>query len=256
MGQRILSYSIAISLLLVFFFALPAQAQQARPTPTPKRDQKKKSKEVAEVVPLYNGIYIGADLYGAGGKLFGSDFLSSEVGISVNLKNKFIPTVEVGYGTTDAWNDNGIHYKSSAPFFRFGIDYNTMSKKKEKNSFLYVGLRYGMSSFNYDVSSLSISDPLLGGEIGNPNFKDPIWGGESTPFRYTGLKATMQWFELVGGIKVQVYKNFYMGWALRMKYKTSVSLNEHANPWYVPGYGKFKSSNMGVTYSLIYKLPY
>lgn len=47
----------------------------------------------------------------------------------------FLPTVDVGFGTTDSWSDTGIHYKSSAPFFRIGIDYNTMAKKKEKNSF-------------------------------------------------------------------------------------------------------------------------
>lgn len=54
----------------------------------------------------------------------------------------------------------------------------------------------------------------------------------------------MQWFELVVGVKVRIYKNFNMGWSVRMKYKTNASTNEYANPWYVPGYGKFKSNNM------------
>ncbi|MFR8838901.1 DUF6048 family protein, partial [Bacteroides nordii] len=138
MGQKILSYStaIAISLFLLFSLEISAQNQQ-RPyvNPTPKRDQKKNVKEEPkEEVPLYNGTYIGVDLYGLGSKLFGSDFLSSEVDIVVNLKNMFLPTAEIGFSTTDSWNDTGIHYKSSAPFFRIGVDYNTMSKKKEKNS--------------------------------------------------------------------------------------------------------------------------
>ena len=47
----------------------------------------------------------------------------------------------------------------------------------------------------------------------------------------------MQWFELVVGVKVRIYKNFNMGWSVRMKYKTNASTNEYANPWYVPGYG-------------------
>ena len=40
-----------------------------------------------------------------------------------------------------------------------------------------------------------------------------------------------------------------------MKYKTKASTGEYGDPWYVPGYGQFKSNNMGITYSLIYKLP-
>ncbi|WP_455584508.1 DUF6048 family protein [Bacteroides sp.] len=259
MGQKILSYStaIAISLFLLLSVGLPIQAQQ-RPyvNPTPKRDQKKKKKEEPkEIIPLYNGTYIGVDLYGIGSKLFGGDFLSSEVNVTVNLKNMFLPSVDVGYGTTDSWNETGIHYKSSAPFFRIGLDYNTMAKKKEKNSFLYVGLRYGFSHMKYDISSMPMTDPAFGGEIENPNLEDNIWG-ESVPYDYPGQKATMHWLEFVAGVKVQIYRNFYMGWAVRMKYRLSASLSEYGNPWMVPGFGKYSSKNMGVTYSLIYKLPY
>ena len=122
-----------ISLLLLFCIGLPLLAQQQRPAQTPKRDQKKK--EVAEIdtIPLYNGTYVGVDLYGVGSKLLGGDFMSSEVSVAVNLKNKFIPTIEFGMGGTDTWSETGIHYKSKmAPFFRIGVDYNTMAKKKKR----------------------------------------------------------------------------------------------------------------------------
>lgn len=125
-----------------------------------KRDQKKKE-VVVDTIPFYNGTYVGVDIYGIGSKMLGGDFMSSEVSIGVNLKNKFIPTIEFGMGGTDTWNETGIHYKSkTAPFFRIGVDYNTMAKKKEKNSYLYVGLRYAFSSFKYDVSTLPVDDPI------------------------------------------------------------------------------------------------
>ena len=258
MGQKILSYStaIAISLLLLLPAGFTVHAQQ-RPyvNPTPKRDQKKNVKEEPkEIVPLYNGTYIGVDLYGIGSKLLGGDLLSSEINVAVNLKNMFLPTVDVGFGTTDSWSDTGIHYKSSAPFFRIGVDYNTMAKKKEKNSYLYVGLRYAFSSFKYDVSTLPANDPIWGDVIGNPSLEDDYWGG-SVPFSHLGMKGSVQWLEIVLGVKVRIYKNFNMGWSVRMKYKTKASIGEYGAPWYVPGYGKYKSHNMGITYSLIYKLP-
>lgn len=266
MSYRTLRYCInsatglSISLLLLLMLATPtvlAQQSQSRPTQIPKRDQKKAKKDEVKVdtIPLFNGAYVGVDLFGVGSSLFGGDFMSTEVSLVANLKNKFLPTLELGYGSTDTWNETGIHYKSNAPYFRIGIDYNTMAKKKEKNSYLYVGLRYGLTSFKYDVSSLPVEDPLFGGSIGNPSLTDPIWGGAALPFNHSGMKATIQWFELVVGVKVNIYKNFSMGWAVRMKYKISGAAGEFGNPWYVPGYGKFKSNNMGATYSLIYNLP-
>ena len=244
-----------ISLLLLFCIGLPLIAQQQRPVHTPKRDQKKKEVTEIDTIPFYNGTYVGVDLYGIGSKLLGGDFMSSEVSIAVNLKNKFIPTVEFGMGGTDTWSETGIHYKSkAAPFFRIGVDYNTMAKKKEKNSYLYAGIRYAFSSFKYDVSTLPADDPIWGDNIGNPSLGDDYWGG-SIPFNHPGMKASVQWLEIVLGVKVRIYKNFNMGWSVRMKYKTSASTGEYGDPWYVPGYGKYKSNNMGITYSLIYKLP-
>ena len=231
-------------MLLLLCIGLPsiAQQQQQRPAPVQKRDQKKKE-VVVDTIPFYNGTYVGVDLYGIGSKMLGGDFMSSEVSIGVNLKNKFIPTIEFGMGGTDTWNETGIHYKSkAAPFFRIGVDHNTMAKKKEKNSYLYVGLRYAFSSFKYDVSTMPVDDPIWGGSIGNPSLEDDYWGG-SIPFSHLGMKGSMQWFELVVGVKVRIYKNFNMGWSVRMKYKTNASTNEYANPWYVPGYEKVKLEN-------------
>ena len=113
---------------------------------------------------------------------------------------------------------------------------------------------YAFSSFKYDVSTLPADDPIWGDNIGNPSLGDDYWGG-SIPFNHPGMKASVQWLEIVLGVKVRIYKNFNMGWSVRMKYKTSASTGEYGDPWYVPGYGKYKSNNMGITYSLIYKLP-
>ena len=220
-----------ISLLLLFCIGLPLIAQQQRPVHTPKRDQKKKEVTEIDTIPFYNGTYVGVDLYGIGSKLLGGDFMSSEVSIAVNLKNKFIPTVEFGMGGTDTWSETGIHYKSkAAPFFRIGVDYNTMAKKKEKNSYLYAGIRYAFSSFKYDVSTLPADDPIWGDNIGNPSLGDDYWGG-SIPFNHPGMKASVQWLEIVLGVKVRIYKNFNMGWSVRMKYKTIASTGEYGDPW-------------------------
>lgn len=204
--------------------------------------------------PLYNGLIFGADIYGLGESLLGGDFLSGGIAVEANLKNKYFPVIEVGYGTTDAYSDRGTHYKSGAPYFRIGMNYNTMYKKGNP-SFLYVGFRYGYTSFSYDVVSIPAEDPVFGGSMANPSLRDDIWGG-SVPFNYKGLKAGMGWLELLVGVRAHIYRNFYMGWSIRYKRSMNTSLSGYGVPWYVPGYGEYDSNCFGLGYSLIYKLPF
>lgn len=197
-------------------------------------------KEEIQKLPLYRGTYVGVDLFGIGSKLFGSDFLSSELQVAVSLKNQFFPVVEVGFGTTDTNNEEKrIRYKSSAPYFRIGMNYNFMSKSKS-GSYLYAGVRYGFTSFSYDVDGVLV---------------DPIWGGEY-PFSHNDQQSNFSWLEFLLGVNVRIYKNFNMGWSVRYKARLNVKNNPDTDPWYIPGFGANKSSNIGVTYSLIYKLPF
>jgi hypothetical protein len=229
--RKIITIYIILLTISLLFPALPVMAQKS-----PQTDTKEEEK-----IPLYNGTSIGVDVFGIGNKLFGGDFLSSEVSIDVNLKNRFFPVIEIGYGTTDATEDTyNIHYKSSAPYARIGLNYNTMAKKKS-DSFLYAGIRYGFSAFKYDVQA--------------PPLYDPIWKGE-VPFGYDGVKSSAHWIELLVGIKVKIIKNFQMGWTLRYKARLSAKESLNTTPWYIPGYGSNKSGNFGATYNLIYKLPF
>lgn len=115
MERKILSYSISLALCLLMFLPygrragiLPSQEH------LPRRRRRRTRKEEVHY-PLYNGMSVGLDLWGIGSSVFGGDFLSSEVAVDVNLKNRFFPIAELGYGSTDTWSDKGIHYKSNAP---------------------------------------------------------------------------------------------------------------------------------------------
>lgn len=192
---------------------------------------------------LYQGMFVGVDLYGPATHALGSDFLSSEVSLEANLSNKYFPVVEIGYGKTDATDDEtNIHFKTSAPYFRIGAGYNVFHKKPHLPGQFIIGARYGYSSFKYDVDA--------------PSMTDPVWGGTTIPFSYQGLKSNASWFELVASLKTNVYKNFYLGLSVRYRSLINVKKSEHSDPWYIPGFGKNKSTNFGVTYNLIYKLPF
>ena len=224
---------IASSLLLI---SAPATGQ----TPAPTKVKKKEKKET----PLYQGTAVGLEIAGLASHLLGSDILSSEIQIQSNLKNRFLPVLEIGYGKADAVNDGtNLHYKTSAPFFRIGMDYNIMYKKTHLPGYLYVGLRYGMTSFSYDVDGPAMTDPNYGGLI-------------EVPYSYHGQKSNASWLEGLVGIKVKIYKIFCMGWSVRYKMRMSVKNHENSEPWYIPGFGKNAGSSFNLMYHLIYNLPF
>lgn len=255
MVQKMLSYSI--SLLLCLLLSVPIGAQNTNMQAAAKQKiQKKEKKDEKEgpQYPLYNGISIGVDLWGIGSKVLGGDNISSEVAIDVDLKHRFFPTLELGYGSSNESGDLGIRYKTQAPYLRIGLDYNALYKKQHGQLFT-VGARYGITNFKYDIESLGLDDPIYGGGVGNPNLTDDIWGG-SLPYNYTGMKGTMQWIEICLGVRANIWKNLHMGWSIRMKYKLSATTGTYGDPSYVPGFGKYGSSTIGVVYTITYKLPF
>ena len=113
-----------------------------------------------EKLPFIRGASVSADIFGIAGKIFGNDYQSFEVAGEINLKNRFFPVVEIGYGTTDTTDDDkDIHYKVAAPYFRIGMNYNFFYKKDTPNS-IFAGIRLGFSSFDYDISAPDLTDPV------------------------------------------------------------------------------------------------
>lgn len=197
-----------------------------------------------EKVPFYQGTAIGVEVAGPISHLLGSDILNSEVQVQSNLKNMFFPTVEIGYGKTDSFNeDTELSYKTSAPYFRVGLDINAMYKKPHLPGWLLVGIRYGFTSFTYDVKGPAMQDPNYGGLV-------------TVPFDYPGQKSKAGWVEIVCGMKARIYKGFCMGWSVRYKRRLSITANENAEAWYVPGFGKNGETSFNFTYNLIYNLPF
>ena len=188
---------------------------------------------------FFQGFTLSADAFGLGQYLF-SDYGTLEGALRLNLKNTFFPVAELGYAICDSEDANtSIRYKTSAPYLRVGVDYNMLKDKFQDNR-LYLGVRYGVSRYNFDISG--------------PPLVDPIWGG-SEAFSYNDIATTSHWFEIVAGVQVKVWRNFHMGWSVRYKREISSTKNQYAKPYYIPGYGTTtQTTGWGVTYNLIFDL--
>lgn len=190
-------------------------------------------------IPLLHGIDLAVDVFGPIMYAL-TDYGSAEASLRVSLKNQFFPVVEVGYGKCDHTDDNtNITFSTAAPFFRAGLDYNLLKNKRQDNRFT-VGLRYGFTSFKYDMRG--------------PDMTDPVWGG-TAPFNYSKASSTCQWAELVVGVQVKLFTHFHLGWTVRYRKEMKVGENDHSRPYYIPGYGTTTNTSCwGGTYSLIFDL--
>ena len=223
--RRFISTSIlraAIS-IVVLSASVPAQAQ-------------KFFSFQKDSVPMFRGFAVSFDLVGAGLMAF-SDNGQYEGALRVNLHDEWFPIIEAGLGRANHDDDvTKIHYSTSAPYFRIGIDKNLLKDKHGDNR-LYGGLRYAFTSYNVDISK--------------PDSPDPTWKWP-TGFGVKDASCNYHWIEAVVGVDAKIYGPLHLGWSLR--YKRRISHKEEGdfgNTWYVPGFGIFGDTRLGGTFNVI-----
>lgn len=228
--------------LLSIVFLLIASvtfAQQRQSTAAPQKKETKKESKYN--FPLLNGLIVGVDLYSPVANLFGQKYGNYEASLELNMHNRFLPTWEIGIGRADNKPEdmNFTYVGKPALYNRIGINYNFHYNTDGPGTF-FVGLRYGFSSFKYDVTDITI--------------ESPYWETKYDNLSITGQKSNAQWIEALGGIRVRLYKDLMMGWTIRYKWLIKATDNENSSPWFIPGYGN-RGSSLGITYSIYYKFP-
>jgi hypothetical protein len=187
-------------------------------------------------IPLFRGFQVSFDLVGAARLMFGD---RGEIGggLRVNLHDQWFPVVEFGIGKANhnAEEPTYIAYKTTAPYFRVGIDINLLKNKHQSNR-LYGGIRYAFTSYKVDITRM--------------NMEDPIWGTKSD-IVVEGMKCSMHWFEVVFGIDAKIFGPLHLGWDVRYKRRLSHKEGDIGQSWYVPGFGVNDQNNIGLSFNAI-----
>lgn len=190
--------------------------------------------------PLFSGYGIYTDLCGLAMTQLGK-WGQYEAGAHVGIKGTYFPVVELGIGQSNH-NDqrSHLHYKTHSPYFRLGLDYN-LNKNRASHNRYYVGVRYGFSSFTYDLSG--------------PDITDDFWH-QSVPYDMSGVKGVAHWGEILFGLQSQIWKFIHLGWTFRYKARLHEKMGVPGHAYYIPGYGKNgeATSTMGGSFNLIFEL--
>ena len=231
----------SLLLLLSVFLAAPAvaqQRQQGQQHLSKDEQLRQRMKAIDDSIPFFRGVQSKADLVGPIQRAV-SSYGQYEVGVRVNLKDKYFPVMELGYGSADETSDvTATHYKTSAPYGKIGVDFNIMKNKHDIYR-LYAGLRGAYTNFKFDVD--------------HPDVTDPVFGGTS-PYSSHDIKANYSWLELLFGIDAKIAGPVHLGWTARYKRRLTHDDGTMGNIWYVPGYGKQGGSRLGGTFEIMIEI--
>lgn len=187
---------------------------------------------------IFRGLSVQADIGSPILSLLGGNARTYEVLLDVNIYRRVFPVFEIGYATAEKELISKINYKTKAPFFRLGINYTLLKPFKDDGSprslksYPFVGVRYAFSPMWYNLENIIIEDDYWGTSevLGLTNQVD-----------YSG------WVEVVGGVRVDLFKGLTLGWSVRLKTLMHTTAPNKSYVWYVPGYGK--SSGMGFSFN-------
>ena len=130
---------IAFSLILLVG-TLAMQAQTSRPRLTKAEQERLRMKQIDDSIPLFRGVQAGVDAVGLI-QMGVSSYGQIEGLLRVNLKDKYFPVIEAGWGRANERNEvTETSFKTSAPYGKIGIDFNMMRNKHDIYR-LYIGAR-------------------------------------------------------------------------------------------------------------------
>jgi len=215
-----------------------AESQRVQGVQYSSRAEAAAAAEAEKAIPLFAGASVSFDVCGAVMAAF-TPYGTYEAAARVNLRGRYFPIVELGIGTSNHTHETTeLHYKVHAPYFRLGMDYNVMKNHRSGNR-IFVGVRYGFSTYKYDIDG--------------PNLTDAVYG-TSLPFHYEGLRGTNHWGEALFGLEAKVWGILHLGWSIRYRMRIYNKKSALGNAWYIPGYGRNDTHALGGTFNVIFDI--
>lgn len=196
--------------------------------------------------PQKYGIRIGLDLNKVAKNFYENDYRGFEIVGDYRVHKKYFAAAEFGVeNKTTA--DERINFTTKGTYLKLGFDFNFYENWLDMNNSIYIGARYGTSTFSQTVNSYIVYDRnnyFPPSEILNVNEK------------YDNLSA--HWSEIVVGIKAEVFNNVFIGFSARLHILFSQSKTDNFDNLHIPGFNRTYEGSFGSSfnYTLSYLIPF
>jgi hypothetical protein len=203
------------------------------------------TKDTTKVLyPERYGLRLGIDLHKIARTFYEKDYRGLEVVGDYRLTKKFYVAGEIG-NEDKTIDDDRLNFTTKGTYFKVGFDYNSFENWLDMENMIYVGMRYGVSSFSHTLNTYKIYDPT------NYYGETIITSGA----KFDNLNAS--WVEVIGGIKAELFNNLYLGFSVRLNYLVSNKKPADFDNLFIPGYNRTYDGKFGAgfNYTLSYFIP-
>jgi hypothetical protein len=190
------------------------------------------------------GLRLGIDLFKVARTFYDKNYKGLELVGDFKFTRKHYLAAEIGNENKTVADDQ-LNFTTKGTYFKVGFDYNSYENWLGMHNMVYVGMRYGVSSFSQTLNSYSIY-------YANNYFPKPIvTSGE----KFDGLSA--QWIEVIAGVKAEIFTNLYVGFSFRMNNLITNKVPENFDNLYIPGFNRTYGGNFGAgfNYTVSYFVP-
>lgn len=211
-----LRYSISILLLLA---SLCSFAQDTLEDEAPERNNVKDST---------SQLRLNIDVAKILANQLQSERTTYAVEIDYYWKKDVYFVAEGGFGKANLTYAD-LAYESSNVFFKAGLNKSLLPRMTSRDwDMAFIGLRYGVGFIDRGDAFYSITDS--------------VWG--TTTGIVPGASLTAHWLELTGGVRVELFKQFFVGWNARGKFLLNGSSFKELPPYNIAGYGRGEKSTI------------
>lgn len=202
--------------------------------------QKTDTLKVKKQYSIRLGVDIGKPLY----SLIDNNKNGFEITGDFRFKKRLYIASEIGY-TNKTTEEDYMKFTSKGSYLKLGVNYNAYNNWLDMNNEIFVGMRYGFSTFSQTLNSFTINQ--------NGFYFDEVLN--DTPITYDNLSA--HWIELLLGIKVETFKNLFLGASVSFNNLINTNDPENFENLYIPGFNKryLNKSGAGFNYTVSYQIP-
>ena len=143
-----------------------------------------------------------------------------------------------------------INFNTSGSYIKIGGDFNMYKNWSGMNNQIYLGVRLANSLYKHNINNyiLFATEQVWDENIIDSGYKT----GE-----IKDLNA--QWIEFLVGLKVQVLKNIYMGFSLRLNRLINNTPTDDFGVLFIPGFNRVTDDNIfgsSFNYTISYSIPF
>jgi hypothetical protein len=236
MQQSILKYCFSAFFILIAVINAKAQQPDTVTTQADTATVEEPRVRVPREYFIPTGIRIGTDLITDIKGFRSSTFNGWEVNTDVDFHRYYL-TFDYGRWSKIELLNNGW-YDNAGKYWRLGGDVSFLKKDPDRNMF-FLGLRYAHSTFGDSISY---------------TFTDTNFGVVQKNLVNTNMWGT--WFEVTTGLRVKIWKYFWMGYTGRLKLAPKIHGEGELKSHDLPGYGRAATKTYwGFNYQLFFKIP-